>query len=110
MTEQQLRAMREFGTLPIYDEKDEAGCDKLLRVYNTRRVNCTLDSHSRLRRTCDSLNRTLENFLQQVFVNCIDPNRIRRFSPRKMTEQFLRGTLDDMKLLDHIVGTSANSR
>jgi hypothetical protein len=27
-----------------------------------------------------------------------------------MTEQFLRGTLDDMKLLDHIVGTSANSR
>lgn len=36
MTEQQLRAMKEFGTLPIYDENDEAGCDKLLRVYDTR--------------------------------------------------------------------------
>jgi hypothetical protein len=38
MTEQQLRAVKEFGNLPIYDEDDEAGCDSLnaVRVCDTR--------------------------------------------------------------------------
>src|SRR5690348_8775890 len=38
MTEQQLRAMKEFGNLPIYEENDEAGCDSLnpTRVGDTR--------------------------------------------------------------------------
>ena len=35
MTEQQLRAVKEFGNLPIYDEDDEVGCDSLLRVHDT---------------------------------------------------------------------------
>ncbi len=29
MTEQQLRAIAEFGHLPIYGESDNAGCDRL---------------------------------------------------------------------------------
>ena len=36
MTEQQLRAMKQFGNLPIHDEADESGCESLLRVHDTR--------------------------------------------------------------------------
>lgn len=38
MTEKQLRAVKEFADLPIYDEDDEAGCDSLnpVRVGDTR--------------------------------------------------------------------------
>lgn len=38
MTEQQLRAVKEFGNLPIHDENDEARCDSLnpVRVGDTQ--------------------------------------------------------------------------
>lgn len=36
MTEKQLRAVAEFGNLPVYDEDDESGCDSLLRVQDPR--------------------------------------------------------------------------
>lgn len=38
MTEDQLRAIREFGSLPIYDDADDAGCNTLdpIRVGDTR--------------------------------------------------------------------------
>ena len=36
MTEQQLRAFKQFGNLSIYEEADESGCDSLLRVHDTR--------------------------------------------------------------------------
>jgi hypothetical protein len=38
MNEKQLRAMKEFGNLPIYDEDDQAGCDSLnpVRMGDTR--------------------------------------------------------------------------
>lgn len=38
MTEQKLRAMKEFGNLPMYDEGDETGCASLnaARVGDTR--------------------------------------------------------------------------
>ncbi len=36
MTEQLLRAIQQFDQLPIYDETDEAGCDKLFRCDDPR--------------------------------------------------------------------------
>ena len=36
MTEQRLRAIKQFGNLPIYEEADGPGCDSLLRVHDTR--------------------------------------------------------------------------